>query len=203
MAFKIPNFSSLSLGINPSKVTPTWHWPIPHRLHNHANISVSYITSGVLYNPSSVKELDLHYVFMKRVQFLGYTHLQPFLLTIPVPINAKDDLAHEWTKPSEFRVRSRCITKNGREQTVGPSCRTGLHSDIAIHNDRIDALVMPLDDLFLGGGREALWMSVTYKELRDCKKTVDMDMDEATGRVIIWGWEMCTYETKVFVGDLV
>ena len=62
---------------------------------------------------------------------------------------------------------------------------------------------MPLDDLFLGGGREALWMSVTYKELRDCKKTVDMDMDEATGRVIIWGWEMCTYETKVFVGDLV
>jgi len=77
--------------------------------------------------------------------------------------------------------------------------------DKALLDDKLDILVIPLDDLVLEDGRGALRMLVSYKELKFKFRplTIEMDMDEATGRVIIWGWDKNAYETKIFVGDLV
>ena len=66
-----------------------------------------------------------------------------------------------------------------------------------------DILVTPLDDLVLEGGRGTLRMSVLRKEFDECSAITEVDMDEATGRVVMWGWDKRTCETKVFVGDLV
>ena len=73
---------------------------------------------------------------------------------------------------------------------------------MAFHAPGLEALVTPLNDLVLEGGRGALRISVPLKELRRCSG-IGMDMDEATGRVVIWGWDEDTHRTKVFVGDLV
>ena len=88
---------------------------------------------------------------------------------------------------------------------MGFSCRNGLHSDKALLIDKLGVLVTPLDDLVLEDGRGALRMSVPLEELKFERppKTFGMDMDEATGRVVIWGWEEDACETKIFVGDLV
>jgi len=48
-------------------------------------------------------------------------------------------------------------------------------------------------------------MSVPFEELKFERppKTSEMDMDEATGRVVIWGWDEDACEARIFVGDLV
>jgi len=46
-------------------------------------------------------------------------------------------------------------------------------------------------------------MFVSYTELGYRPQTTEIDMDEATGRVVIWGWDKQAHETKIFVGDLV
>ena len=47
-------------------------------------------------------------------------------------------------------------------------------------------------------------MVAAYEEHRSHPaQNVEVDMDEATGRVIIWRWDANAFETKIFVGDLV
>ena len=46
-------------------------------------------------------------------------------------------------------------------------------------------------------------MTVSYRELTNHTRTTEVDMNEATGRVVIWGWDRDTGETKVLVGNLV
>ena len=185
-------------------MTPTWNWPIPYRLHNRADLLVHCITSETLSSPPSAQEFNLHYVCTVRSEVVfGHPKALPFVLTIAVPINAEDDSAHESTGSPALEEKLDGFLTYGQERTVGPLCRKGLYSDIFPHSDQIDILVTPLDDFFLEGRREPLWMFVSYKGLNDCSETIDMDMDEATGRVVIWGWEESAHETKVFIGDLV
>ena len=75
--------------------------------------------------------------------------------------------------------------------------------DIALHDDEIDILVTPLNDLVLEGGRGVLRMSVSCKEFIGRFQTVQVEIGEATGRAVVCAWDECPYQTKVFIGDLV
>lgn len=75
----------------------------------------------------------------------------------------------------------------------------------ALLNDKLGILVTRLDDLVLEGRRGTLRMSVPYKDLKfeASPQTTEVEMDGATGRVLVWGWDKDACETKIFVGDLV
>ena len=161
-------------------------------------IWLSYMTSEAPSDPSSAQGANLHYVCRERAIGEG-----PFAITVTVPINNNDPapgptgriiLKHKFTAMQNYGWDSSAL-----------SCTNGLHSNKAILKDRIEILVTPLDDLVLEDGRGTLRMSASYQELgfKWPPRTIDMDMDELTGRVIIWGWDKDAYETKVFVGDLV
>ena len=161
-------------------------------------ISISYMTSEAFYDPISTQELNLHYVCHNRV-----ANAEPFATTVTIPIYIKNDPPHKLTEPPALEQKSNPI-QHHRQGSVGSSCQKGLlHSDKAIQNEKLDILVTPLDDLVLEGGRGALRISIPHEELKCHPQDVKMDMDEATGRIVIWGWNGDPYETKILVGDLV
>ena len=195
LAYKIPDFSSLSLGVNLSDVTPAHHWSGPDLTYEAARNMVLYTTSEALYDPPSTREFNLHYICG------GRPRVEPFTITVTIPINIEDDFAPKLTEPAPKQKLTRI--QSHEWDSVRPSCRKGLHSNVALRGGKIDILVTPLDDLVLEGGRGALRMSAPYKEFGDCLEMTEVDMDEATGRVVIWRWDESAWETKVFVGDLV
>ena len=172
-----------------------WSWPGLDQIDSHIWIQVSYMTSEALYDPPSAQAFNIHYICRRIV-------LQA--ITVTIPTNTDDDFAPESTEPLELKQKSTPVQGHIRGQRSGGfSCRKGLHSDLAVQGDKINILVTPLDDLVLEDGRGALRMTVPFKEFRHCSQTIEMDMDEATGRVVIWGWDKDAYETRIFVGDLV
>lgn len=197
LAREIPDFSGLPLGVNLSSETPMWHWPGLDLVDEMIWTLVSYMTSETLYDPPSAQQFSLHYVCKRH----GIQE-KPFAITVTVPINTGGDSASKSTGPPALKQKSTPLQTH-RWGSVGFSCRKGLHLDKALQSDKFHILVTPLDDLVLEGGRKALRMFVPYKELKHFSQTIEMDMDEATGRVIIWGWDKDAYETKIFVGDLV
>ena len=175
-----------------------WHWLGPGRQEvPYTGRLEHYMTSGALLDPPSAQEFNLHYVYRARSWAV-----RVFAVTVTIPTNVKDDPTSESTELPALRQKTTPLRRH-ESGSFGPSCRRGLHFDIVPRVDRLEILATPLDDLVLEGGRGALWMKVPYKELRDCTPSTMMDMDEATGRVVIWGWNKNEDETKVFVGDLV
>jgi len=200
LAYRIPNFSRLSVGVNLSNATPMWYWPGLDLVGENISVFVSYTTSEALHDPPSAQEVNLHYVCKDRL-----VQAEPFVITVTIPINTtNDEFASNPTEPPTLKQKTTPVENHGR-RSAGFSCQKGLHSDKALLVDKLDILVTPLDDLVLESGRGVLRMFVSYKELgfKFRPLTIEMDMDEATGRVIIWGWDKDAYETKVFVGDLV
>ena len=173
-----------------------WYWPGPEQTNDRLWIHVSYMTSEALYDPPSAQGFNLHYVCQECVP-------EPYTITITIPINIKDDPAYELGEQPALEQKSTPVQHYGRG-SVGFSFHKGLHSNKELRDGRINILVTPLDDLVLEGGRKALRISVPYEEHRSHPvRNVEVDMDEATGRVVIWRWDGNTNETKVFVGDLV
>jgi len=192
-AYEIPSFSNLSLGINLSCAMLIWYWPGPDGVDENW---VSYMTSEALYDPPSTQEFYLHYFCQERVAYSD-----PFTVTLTVPTNLKR--AYELAELPGFKQKSTPVRQHGRN-SVGFSCQKGLHFDKALQGGRIDILATPLDDLVLEGGRRALRVPVPYEEHRSHPvRNVEVDMDEATGRVVVWRWDGNACETKIFVGDLV
>ena len=162
-------------------------------MNDDVRILASYATGEVLYDPPYTREFNLHYVCN------GYVQAESFAITITMPISTEGDFASE---PPALKQKSTPIPSHGLD-SFGFSCRKGLHSDTTSQGSKLDILVTPLDDLILEGGRGALRMTVSYRELTNHTRTTEVDMDEATGRVVIWGWDRDTGETKVLVGDWV
>jgi hypothetical protein len=90
-----------------------------------------------------------------------------------------------------------------------------LHSDIyhlrtRLHGEGLDVWVTSLEDVSFaqarGEGQRSLFMFVSNEELEPDLEWESVDLDEASGRVFIWGpayrW-MTPPETRVFVGELV
>ena len=174
-----------------------WYWSGPDRPDDYTELLVNHMASETLYDPPFTQELNLHYVYRTRDWAA-----RVFVVTVTIPINAKDNVFSEPTEPPTLRKKSTPVRGHG-PGSFGLFFQKGLHSDITFQGDELDILATPLDDLVLEGGRGALRMTVSYKEFRDCTMSVEMDMDEATGRVVVWTWDVDARETKIFVGDLV
>ena len=86
------------------------------------------------------------------------------------------------------------------------------HSRTRLHSEGLDVWVSSLEDMSSaqangeGEGRGSLYMFVSNEELEPDLEWEGVDLDEASGRVFIWGpafrW-MTPCETRIFVGELV
>ena len=135
-----------------------WYRPIQVPLDNYIYHLPCYGTGEALYDPSSTREFNLHYVCTDHARATLFTD------TITIPIGTKDDLSRESTGPPALEEKSTAVKSSAQRQLVEFSCWKELHLDIALHDDEIDILVTPLDDLVLEGGRGVLRMSVSCKE---------------------------------------
>lgn len=199
LAYDIPDFSSLSPGTNPSGVMPAWHWPVTDQDGIDRFIS-PHMTGEALYDPRSAQGFDLHYYgLQKSADELSVT-------TIAVPINLKDSfVAFGSTKSPPLKQRSSSLSHGDTRRPIWFSCQGALHFSVFLGEDPrlLEVLVTPLNDHGLEGGRGTLRMIVSFAELECCTRAIKADMDEATGRVVIWGWDRNTHQRKIFVGDLV
>ena len=195
LAYEIPGFSSLSISVNRPGVAPMWNWPGPG-----AGTIASYMAGESLHESPSAQGYNviLYYVGGK-----DFSQIDPFVTTITIPIDTEGSFVPESTEPPAVKRKVTPVRNHGGA-TVCLSCRKGLHFDLALGDyPSFRVLVMPLKDLGLEGGSKALQMSVSTKEFEKCKLTIKVDMDEATGRVVIWGWDRAAYKNNIFIGDLV
>jgi len=161
---------------------------------------VSYMTSESLQDSPSAQELNVNLYYVGGKNF---AQIEPFVTAVTIPINTKGGFISRSTKPRAVKQKSTPVRNHGGS-TVCLSCRKGLHFDVATGvYPSLHILVTPLNDLGSEGGRKALRMSVSFEDLVECWLTIKVDMDEVTGRVVVWGWDSSKFGTKVFVGDLV
>ena len=201
MAYEIPNSSTFSHNTDLSHGEPTWSWPGPGRINEKVRPYLSYMTGEAPYDPSSAQELDLHFIYMDcfiQTDHSAFMEKGPFAATVTIPINTDRDPSSKSTEPPAHKYKETRL-QNHVGESFGFSCQRGLHLDRGLRNEEPEILVTPLDDLVLEGGRGTLRVLLS-KELEPLLRRCGVDMDDATGRVIIWGWEK---ESKVFVGDLV
>lgn len=187
LAWRIPDFSSLSRSVSLTGATPTWYWPGLDQSEEVPHYLVHYMAGEAIHDPTFAREFSLHYVCRL---------LAARAITITIPINTNGDIA----EPPALKQKITPIKNHGR-YSDGVSCQKGLHFDMVYGGGGVDYLVTPLKDLASESKARTLRMSVPYTELKHSSRTNKIDMDEATGRVVIWGWDKG--ETKVFVGDLV
>lgn len=171
-----------------------WDWPGPD-----TGFIVSYTASESLRDSPSAQEfnVNLYYVGGKT-----FSQIEPFATTVTIPIDTEGSFISGFTEPPAARQRSIPVPNHGGG-TVCLSSRKGLHFDVAaVDYPSLHILIIPLNNLGSDGGK-ALRMSVSSKEFEKQTLTIKVDMDEATGRVVIWGWDSTTSKAKIFIGDLV
>jgi hypothetical protein len=191
LACKIPDFSSLSPGNNPTSMEKTWSWPGLGQSDDWAENQLTYTASEPIYDQRSAREFELYYAFGAASR----------VTTVTVPINTGED--DHALKPGELPALKQVSTviEDGREGRDTFGCGSkALHVRRLSGSDGKTYVVVPLKNLPLRGSGEAIWMFVHREEL---DRDPQLDIDEASGRVIIWGWDLVAQETKVFIGDLV
>ena len=191
LACKIPDFSGLSPGNNPASIKQMWSWPGLGQSDEWAWDRLTYTASESVYDPHSARAFDLYYVSGAASQ----------VTTVTVPINTDED--DPALKPGELPAlkQESTVIEDGREgrDTFGCGCKA-LHVRRLSGSDGETYVVVPLKKPPLRGSGGALWMFVHREEL---DLNPQLDIDEATGRVVIWGWDMAAQETRVFIGSLV
>ena len=152
-------------------------------------------------DPSSAQELNLHFIcencFVQTDHF-AFMEKGPIAATVTIPINIDRDPSSKSTEPPAHKYEETCLQEHVWG-SFGFCYQRGLRPDRGLHNEEPEILVAPLDDLVSEGERGTLRVLLS-KELEPLLRRCGVDMDDATGRVIIWEWEN---ESKVFVGDLV
>jgi hypothetical protein len=185
LACKIPNFLGLSPGTHLTSARPMWSWPglaLPNKMTSNFTAH-----SEIVYDPYSAQEFDIYYV----------DTLTPQVVTVTVPINIddNDDVSELGGLPA--LKQESAVIEQGRNGRGGST--KGLHVR-ELPGDEITYMVIPLKNLALRNQGNALWMSVPCNGFEEGQQ---MDVDEATGRVVLWGRDASAKETTVFVGSLV
>ena len=169
-----------------------WSWHGLNRDSDYPLVPLDSMTSEALYDPLAAQKFNIYY------SFGGST---PQVLTTTIPINtAYDDLASksaELPTPRQNRALTQCHAKS-------PFCQKGLYFSKNCESYGIHLLVIPLKDIASRGPEKALQTFVSYADfVRPGWQTIEVDMDEATGRVVMWVWDNVGQELKIFVGDFV
>jgi len=198
LAYELSNFSSLPFGTNRPGTAPVWELPGPGQVYKGRHIS--YTTSEPLYNPPPARGLNLHYVYRGHHRENG-----PFVTTVTIPINTADGFASKSTPPPALERKSTPIQNFAHEGWF--YCGEGLHFELARPREdlQLGILVTALNGPVLEGRRKSIQILValSLEEIRDSAWRVVVDMDEATGRVVLWGWDCGDKEAKILIGDLV
>jgi len=159
----------------------------------------TYMTSESLHESPSAQEfnVNLYYVGSKTL-----TQMEPCATAITIPIDTKGSLISRSAEPRAVKKKLTPVQNHGSVM-VSLSRRKGLQFDVATgEHPSLHILVTSLNDLDSEGGGKALWMHVSSEELAERPRTIKMDMDEVTGRVVVWG-DSGEFGTQLFVGDLV
>ena len=121
-----------------------------------------------------------------------------------LPINTDHDPSSKSTEPPAPRYKVTGL-QNHVGESFGFSSQNGLHLDSGLEDEKFEILVTPLDDLVSEGGRGTLRVLLSNEGFEFDLKKCWVDMDGASGQVIIWRWdkEEYKYKSKIFVGDLV
>ena len=151
-------------------------------------LPVTHLASEVLYDPLSAREFDLYYINRGN---------QSVLVTVTIPIDADVDGGHSFSKQESTTVL------NQLQSPDAFSFHKGLYFDMAWKDGGVHYLVMPLKNLASNGPSKALRMFLSHGEFKQVSEAKEIDVDEATGRVIVWRWDRKAQETRIFVGDLV
>lgn len=149
-------------------------------------ITVPYMESEALYGPHSAREFDLYYLersFMWRVT------------TLTIPIDPGDN---------QIPIHSTTVPLHVLDPDT-PFFHKRLYFYKSCEDDGALYLVAPLKDFALRDQVKVLRMFVSREEFEKVldSEVNEIDVDEATGRVIIWRWDSEAQEVKLFVGDLV
>jgi len=176
-------------------------WDLPGPGQKNKGCLISHTVSETLYDPASARGANLHYV---------YGSYQPggdiIATTVTIPINTTDDFAPELTGPPALEGKSTPL-QNFRE---GGRIfyRKGFYMELGRPRDdlQLGILVTSLKGPVSMEGRKKsiqILVALSPKEIRDTAWKIAADMDEATGRVVLWGWRCGNNEAKIFIGDLV
>ena len=157
------------------------------------------MTGEALHDPSFAHEFNLHFICEEHPTQMG-----PVVTTVTIPINTDRNAAPNPTEKPELKYTSTDLQEHVGE-LFGFSCQKGLHLDRGLEDEKFRILVTPLDDLVSEGGRGTLRVLLSDDPLEFDLRRCGVDMDDASGRVIIWEWDKgeYKYESKIFIGDLV
>ena len=192
---KIPNFLGLSPGTHSTSMTPMWSWPGLDRSERGTQCMVP--CSEAVHDPHSAREFDLYYV-------AGYIS-KVITITVAISTCNNDDDDHTLEPGGlgglQMVKQESTVIEDCSEGLGANDCSTkGLHVRRLIRGNEVTYVVVPLKNLPSRSPGHALWLSVSREGF---KHDPQMDIDEATGRVVCWGRDTVGRGIKVFVGNLV
>ena len=199
IAYELPDFSTLSPGRHPLPETPAWYTcgpvgmtPGSTQVYTHWH---KYANSGRFCDPSSRGYFDLHFLFEYANDS---SHARVITLKVdlnPAPSLGPNSPQFQWKATD---VPDIAITR------FGPGYRAclGVSRLGALRDDgNYEIGVVDPDDLVRSNGRGTL--NITFpREVEDQSMCVGVDVDDFSGRVVVWGWSPYSPSTILFVGEL-
>ena len=204
LAYALPPFSPLPQGKRSLDGGPIWFWS--SIIGSGTGMSRHRTGAEVFYDPSLPDDrFNIHLLNWK-----GHSDPMTCLDLITLNIDPSDPSPASPGSSTSQRIVNRFPI---RGLPVTSTIHPGVYrSGTRLLDDGLDIWVTPLEDLSsskaFGSGklRESLWMFVSNDDLEHDLEWECVDLDEASGRVFVWGpgyrWKTPP-ETRIFVGELV
>jgi hypothetical protein len=204
LAYTLPSFSTLLHGKHSLDEGPTWR--LSDIIENNTGARRQKTSVEVFHDPCALdRRYNLH--FLRQLDDFDP---RTWVELITLSIDPSDSSSSSSGTPTYQRIESR-FSVDGliATGTLHPNI---YHSRTLTHSEGIGIWVTSLEDVSFAQargeveGRRSLYMFVSNDELEPDLEWESVDLDEASGRVFIWGptyrW-MTPPETRVFLGELV
>ena len=196
LIYTLPSFSALPHGKHSLDEVPTWrlYGVMEHNMRTSADVFYDPSLPNHRYNIHFLRQLDS-----------GGSRTSMGLTTLNIdPSNSSSETPTYNRIESQFWIDGFVTTYTLHPDIYHPRTRT--------HSEGLDVWVASLEDISYAQangeeeGQGPLYMFVSNDELEPDLEWESVGLDEASGRVLIWGptyrW-MTPSETRVFVGELV
>ena len=204
LAYALPPFSALSRGMHCLDESPIWCWS--SIMGSGAGMSRHRTSAEVFYDPSLPDHrFNIHLLYQME-------HSDPWTYMGLITLNI--DPSNSSPASPESSTSKRIAT---RFPIIGLPVMSTIHSGVYRSGTRLrdvglDIWVTPLETLSSSqasgdrNGQGPLWMFVSNDDLEHDLEWENVDLDEASGRVFVWGpgyrWKTPP-ETRIFVGELI
>ena len=204
LAYALPQFSVLPQGKRSLDEDPIWCWS---SIIGSGTGTYRHKTSAeVFYDPSLPGDrFNIHLLNWK-----GHSDPKTYMDLITLNIDPSDPSPASPESRTSERIVSRFpVAGLPATSTIYPGV---YRSGTRLREDGLDIWITPLEDISssqargLGGRQDSFWMFVSNDDLEHDLEWESVDLDEASGRVFVWGpgfrWKTPP-ETRIFVGELV